>query len=288
MGNLHSPAKLLLFGEYAVLSGSEALAIPLSNFETRWTPGDESSSQYDLAEFARYLKTVDLPFRFDHASFEAQLHAGWYLSSNIPQGYGLGSSGAVVATLLKQFAEGIDTSDPKSLQNQLAQIESYFHGTSSGLDPLVCFLEKPVYLKKGGEIEILNQVDKSMLDNFYLLDSRQSRQTAPLVNLYKKKLKEPGFKTIIENRMVPEQDRAISAILHGQKDALEKSLANISNLQLEYFSEMILPSFVPAWTKGLGSGKFFMKLCGAGGGGFFLVYSGFPPDEISLPLIPLS
>lgn len=288
MGNLHSPAKLLLFGEYAVLSGSEALAIPLSNFETRWKPGDETSPQYDLAEFARYLKTIDLPFQFDHTSFEAQLHAGWYLSSNIPHGYGLGSSGAVVATLLKQFAGGIDTTDPKTLQIHLAQIESYFHGTSSGLDPLVSYLEKPVYIKKRGEIEILDQVNRTMLDNFYLVDSRQSRQTAPLVNLYKKKLKEPGFKTIIENRLVPEQDLAISAFLQGREEALVKSLANISSLQLEFFSEMILPSFVPAWTKGLESGKFFMKLCGAGGGGFFLVYSGFPPDEISLPLIPLS
>jgi mevalonate kinase len=282
-----SPAKLLLFGEYAVLSGSEALAIPLANFKTTWLPGTESSHQFDLPEFAQFLQNLSLPFSFDNSSFKKHLEQGWYLESNIPQGYGLGSSGAVVATLLKQFGKDIDSRQPALLQQHLAKIESFFHGTSSGLDPLVCYLERAVHIQKGGAIKLLENSDNKLLNHFFLLDSGKPRQTAPLVQLYKRKLEQVLFKKEISDKLVPAQNQAIAAYLNEQEADLTECIAAISTLQLSLFEEMILPEFKQAWKEGIDTGKYYFKLCGAGGGGFFLIYSKEPASSLPFDLIPL-
>ena len=70
--------------------------------------------------------------------------SGWTLRGNIPTGYGIGSSGAVCAAILDKYQ--YESADIETSHNQLIQMESYFHGKSSGLDPLVSFYDKPVLI----------------------------------------------------------------------------------------------------------------------------------------------
>ncbi|MCB0662947.1 MAG: hypothetical protein KDC24_09420 [Saprospiraceae bacterium] len=282
-----SPAKLLLFGEYVILAGSEALAIPLSGFQTSWRPGPDFDAQYDLPQFASFLENLNLPFEFDHEGLRQALHAGWFMDSNIPQGYGLGSSGAVVATLLKQFAAGIDTTDIAALQKTLAMIESYFHGTSSGLDPLVCFLEQPIWVRGKEKIEIPKSPSKALLKKFFLLDSGKPRRTAPLVSKFNQNLKDPGFKKIIEEDLVSAQNLAILSFFKEDFESLHHDIGEISAIQRAYFKDMILPEHLDLWDKGLETGDFYLKLCGAGGGGFVLGFTNGEKPKVPENLIDL-
>jgi mevalonate kinase len=125
------------------------------------------------------------------------------------------------------------------------------------------------------------------LKHFFLLDSGKPRQTAPLVQLYKRKLEQVLFKKEITDTLVPAQNQAIAAYLNEQEDDLTECIAAISTLQLSLFEEMILPEFKQAWKEGIDTGKYYFKLCGAGGGGFFLIYSKEPANSLPFDLIPL-
>jgi mevalonate kinase len=46
----------------------------------------------------------------------------------------------------------------------------------------------------------------------------------------------------------------------------------LSHLQFASFEEMIPPNIRAIWAHGLETREFALKLCGAGGGGFFLGY----------------
>ena len=61
-------------------------------------------------------------------------------------------------------------------------------------------------------------------------------------------------------------------LANGDVEALLKELRNISVIQWEAMEAMIPEEVRPFWYKGLESGDFSMKLCGAGGGGFLLFY----------------
>ncbi|MGB3548199.1 MAG: mevalonate kinase, partial [Saprospiraceae bacterium] len=69
------------------------------------------------------------------------LTSGRRLHSNIPEGYGMGSSGAVCVAVLSDYAS------PATLDRInrpfLARMESFFHGTSSGTDPYIISRRRP-------------------------------------------------------------------------------------------------------------------------------------------------
>ena len=62
------------------------------------------------------------------------------IDSNIPIGYGLGSSGAVTACIYERYA--VKTTKQETTRTRLAQMESFFHGKSSGIDPWVSYSQQ--------------------------------------------------------------------------------------------------------------------------------------------------
>ena len=82
------PAKVLIAGEYSVVIGGEALAVPFFNFGATWKKNNWSSAS-SLIPFYDYLKSKNVSF-LDLDAFFNDLMMGWYLDSNIPQGKGLG------------------------------------------------------------------------------------------------------------------------------------------------------------------------------------------------------
>ncbi len=263
------PSKVLLFGEYTVILGSTALAAPLPVFKGHW--GFDENNEQDpslkksLSAFAEYLNQGDFP-GFDMAAFRRNFESGLYFDSDIPLGYGAGSSGAVCAAMYDGFFKEKKTS-PLELMSEFARMENHFHGASSGFDPLVCYLNQAV-LKQGEEIRTLDRLPQE--NRLFLLDTGISRRTGPLVNIFMEKCKDNSYKEKCISELVPLADEAIVRFLgEGQRD-LFTIMDEISSFQFSHFREMIPESLLEVWEKGLLSDTFKLKLCGAGGGGFLL------------------
>ena len=179
------PSKILLFGEHTVVRHSNALAIPYFDRFGSWeysnTPSEEL--QQNLFAFTDYLSEQQLPLNIE--ALKASLKAGMFFQSNIPVGYGLGSSGALCAGIYDKFGMDKDLSTT-TLKGILAKMESFFHGASSGTDPLVSYIKQPVFIEAGTNIKILNfeQVFAPADASFFLLDTGISRSSGPLVKWY--------------------------------------------------------------------------------------------------------
>ena len=146
------PSKVILLGEYSVIQAAQALAIPARQFSGQWQWGASDSQQYirNLWSYMYQLQTDGkLLFPFDAARMQAALAKDLFLASNIPIGYGLGSSGALCAAVYDSFAVE-KTTDWKQLKAIFAQLESHFHGASSGTDPLISYVNEAVHISDTG------------------------------------------------------------------------------------------------------------------------------------------
>ncbi|WP_373548347.1 mevalonate kinase [Haliscomenobacter sp.] len=277
-------SKLLLFGEHTILRGSAALALPLPLFSGKWaytTPENAPALQRDLAEWCQYLAEQQskgaLDTELDTARFKQDLQAGLYFDSNIPNGYGAGSSGALCAALYTRYAlqpiGRMEEARYPELKRVLSQMESFFHGSSSGTDPLIVYLNQPVLLHANGRIETIAVPDwptETSGFQFFLLNTGIQRSTAQWVNLFLKRCTEAAYLQSIQQDLIPLTAQAIAAFRAGDWPNLFEEWANISALQQVHFAPMIPESFHTLWAEGLNSGHFALKLCGAGGGGFLL------------------
>jgi len=98
-------AKILLFGEYGIIKDAKGLSIP-DNFykgalKTTHTQSEQAkASNTKLRDYAVYLESLDSSLvTFALSRFQKDLDKGMYFDSSIPQGYGIGSSGALVAAI---------------------------------------------------------------------------------------------------------------------------------------------------------------------------------------------
>jgi mevalonate kinase len=267
---VHYPSKILLFGEHSVLRGSQALAIPYQQFSGHWAYSDDLSKQMDLSKWGDYLKKLvkNGEIALDTEGVQNALKKGLFFESNIPRGYGAGSSGALVAGLYDVFGLNKDLTI-NELKIVLGKIESFFHGSSSGLDPLVSYLQKTILIKKDKSIALLDDVKTDA--KMFLLDTHQSRKTEPLVHLFLDKCTQSAhYQATIDNELVPYVDDAIAAFLQNNTKLLFDTVHQISYCQYRFFTEMIPLSFKNVWLEGLASDVYKLKLCGAGGGGFIL------------------
>ncbi len=284
--------KVLLFGEYLVISGSKALTVPYRNVRARLLfPVDQEhrgtmdpgQSNRELFKYLDYLVQVDKQLRFDTGMdldrFSMDLEKGLYMESDIPLGYGVGSSGALVAAVYDRYmikaGDRMNTEEGTipGLKKKFSKFESYFHGSSSGLDPLAIFLDTPLLIRGSGRIT--REGFKSVPGDIhtFLLDAGQTGNTGPLVLKYKEWCKESSYESRIRNEMIPLNEKMISDFLKGRSAGLYEKLGPYSGLQLSLFSDMIPGKLIPLWQSGLDSGEYYMKLCGSGGGGYFILFS---------------
>lgn len=263
----------MLFGEYAVLLGGEALALPFDARQGRLAYKNDLPSPFEA--WFRYL-TANLPMHFAEADLAKALDKGLQFDSNIPQGYGLGSSGALCAAVYEAFALQ-KANDIIEIKNILARMESFFHGASSGIDALVSYLNKPLHIAADGSLEVLSAPKKNSSDStcFFLIDTGIPRQTSPLVAWFKQKCaQEPAFGLACRNELLPHNRRAIEAFLSQQVETLFDSIDAISRVQWQHFRTLIPEAQQPIWLEGLENRHDFrLKLCGAGGGGFLLGFT---------------
>ncbi len=103
-------SKILLFGEYGIIKDSKGLSIPY-NFYNGALKRDENpskeaqNSNESLKRFATYLSGLDKDLvSFDIDTLQNDVHNGMYFDSSIPSGYGVGSSGALLAAIYDKYA----------------------------------------------------------------------------------------------------------------------------------------------------------------------------------------
>jgi len=260
--------KLLLFGEYTILRGSQGLALPLDLFSGIWSKEGEDPAPGILNEITDFLFENDFPFELDIDRFKKDVSQGWHFNSTIPFGYGAGSSGALTAGIYDRYVEK-KAVDLIVLKKELGSIESFFHGASSGIDPLICYLNESVLLKGKTNLEIVKNIP-DFSDRFFLIDTGISRKTAPLVNIFLEKSKDPNYRNRCDAELIPAVDEAIAAFLAADFALLFEQWHEISFFQYKYFQEMIPTPFRQVWLDGLAGSDYKLKLCGAGGGGFIL------------------
>jgi len=287
-------SKILLFGEYALMFGSDALSIPYTelygyfSFEKSEKPNSGFDSNAHLRKYADFLgkqlKQVNFETRFSFDQLEKDIANGLIFNSNIPLGYGLGSSGALVAALYSRYAKdainpsrNLSNGQLEKLKTLFAQMESYFHGKSSGLDPLICYLQRPILLQNGSCIKIIEPHKKkpSTQNTLFLLDTGTTGETQPLVNYFTKKCRSSEFLNQLKAELIPANQQAIEAFLQNNSNNLFPHLKKISTFTQKYLKPMIPDSIRTVWQKGLDTDHFYLKLCGSGGGGMML---GFTTD----------
>ena len=292
-------SKIMLFGEYSIICGSMALTIPYSHFKgsLKFLNKNQSididfakSSNQKLRDYyQQYLLPTGnrggLPNKFNYKSLEKEINEGLYFESSIPEGYGLGSSGALVAALYQRYMEEEKTSSHlvssqlniPEVKKDLAVLESWFHGTSSGIDPLICYIGQPLLINEDQTILPVNlpRYNFNSDDAVFLINSGNSVKTAPLVDQFIKDCDNPVFKQRIISEYIPLNNSCIEALIDADIKKFSKDVQALSTFQANCFYRMIPPTLHDDWMYGISTGKFTLKLCGSGGGGFMLGFTHF-------------
>ncbi len=282
-------AKILLFGEYGIIKDSKGLAIPYNSYqgalktEAVLTEKAKDSNQ-KLVAFYNYLTTIDTAIvQFRLTAFKTDLENGMYFDSSIPQGYGVGSSGALVAAIYDKYAEhkitvleNLTKDKLLKLKTIFSTMESFFHGKSSGLDPLNSYLSIPILINSKDNLETtgipMQQEGKGAV---FLLDSNQVGETEPMVNIFMNKMKKEGFRKMLSEDFATYTDACIDDFLHGNIKSLFGNVKALSKVVLTNFKPMIPKAFHQLWQQGIETNDYYLKLCGSGGGGYIL---GFTQD----------
>ncbi|MBC5836918.1 mevalonate kinase family protein [Flavobacterium muglaense] len=286
-------SKILLFGEYGIIRDSKGLSIPY-NFYNGALKRDEHptaeaiASNASLNRFAVYLETLQQEqptlVAFDLATLKEDIATGMYFDSSIPQGYGVGSSGALVAAIYDKYAhdkitvlENLTREKLLQLKNIFSQMESFFHGKSSGLDPLNSYLSIPILINSKDNIEATGIPNQSFDGKgaVFLLDSGIVGETAPMVNIFMENLKDKGFRAMLKNQFVKYTDACVENFLGGDMKSLFTNTKKLSKVVLNHFKPMIPEQFHAIWQQGIDTNDYYLKLCGSGGGGYIL---GFTED----------
>ncbi len=286
-------SKILLFGEYGIIKDSKGLSIPYNFFKGALKTDDESSdkakkSNSTLREFVSYLEMMQKNspnlFSFDFKNLKSDVEDGMYFDSSIPQGYGVGSSGALVAAIYDKYAtdkitvlENLTREKLLKLKNIFGKMESFFHGKSSGLDPLNSYLSLPILINSQDNIESTSIPSQSAEGKgaVFLLDSGITGETAPMVQIFMEKMKQEGFRNMLKDQFIKHTDACVEDFVEGNIKSLFGNLKQLSHVVLDNFKPMIPAKFHQLWKQGIDTNDYYLKLCGSGGGGYIL---GFTED----------
>ncbi|TDS60152.1 mevalonate kinase family protein [Myroides indicus] len=286
-------SKILLFGEYGIIRDSKGLSIPYNFYNGALKveadlAGTALKSNENLRNFVAFLKDMqeaepDL-VQFDFKKLDDDIGQGLYFDSSIPQGYGVGSSGALVAAIYDQYAldkitvlENLTKDKLLILKRIFGKMEAFFHGTSSGLDPLNSYLSLPILINSKDNIEPTGIPSQSLSGKgaVFLIDSGIVGETAPMITIFMENLKDQGFRHMLKDQFEKYTNACVENFLKGDVKSLFNNTKKLSKVVLNHFKPMIPEQFHTVWQKGLETNDYYLKLCGSGGGGYIL---GFAPD----------
>ncbi len=286
-------AKIILFGEYGIIFDSMALTIPFTHFHGELIFSDPykytdldlaNESNRMLREYASYLRKLSRKNEcvMDIDSFEKDIEKGLYFESSIPHSYGLGSSGALVAAVYDAYAKekingsrSLNSSEMLKLKSIFATQESFFHGRSSGIDPLNAYIKFALLIKNKNKITSVT-IPRNRVEGdgaIFLVNTGGPGKTEPLVHLFLEKCKLEKYNKVIVNDFIPLTNNCITSLINGEINSFFDYLHQLSDIQLNYMNPMIPYHFQDHWKNGLDTGDYTLKLCGSGGGGYLLGFT---------------
>ena len=284
-------SKILLFGEYGIIQDSMGLSIPYANYNGKFSFADVSenaqTSNQHLKDYYTHLKDLqtkgELKAELNLEAFKQDIEQGLSFDSTIPQGFGVGSSGALVAAIYNKYGqnkiaaqEDISSDNIIKLKAIFGEMEAYFHGKSSGLDPLICYLNLPIVIKSKDDMSAVGLPQQGNSKGaIFLLNTGAPGKTQPLVSYFLDKCKEEGFRNMLKKQFKKYNDAAIESFLNRDVKPLLSNVKQLSKVLLDNFNPMIPDHFRKLWQDGIDSNDYYLKLCGSGGGGFIL---GFTED----------
>lgn len=134
--------KFILAGEHFVLYDLPALVMPWlqANLTLQLAPKGKIAAE--LVEVWQKIQS--------HFPLSTENDLGFSIRSNIPQGSGFGSSAALCLNMVKAAASQAQIKlTPQELIDRATEAEAHFHGRSSGVDPTVIALQKPLRFRMG-------------------------------------------------------------------------------------------------------------------------------------------
>lgn len=285
-----------MFGEYSLLHDSMALTIPFNKFSGELCYPDKKKkeeshkallSNKGIREFCKHIleNHTDEQFKLNVHELSAELDKGLFFKSNIPQGFGLGSSGALVAAVFLRYLDkagdfkdelkGITKDQIKNLKNCLGALEGYFHGTSSGIDPLSILINEPLLLKSDKEIVKVNipEFQENGKHVIFLLNTGLARNTENLVGKFNDACEKESFKAKLEKELIEYTNGGINDFLNANTKSLYKNLENLVQFQMDEMNYLIPKAYQQIVKDGLASKDYFIKICGSGGGGYMLGFT---------------
>jgi mevalonate kinase len=162
-----SPAKVILFGEHAVVYGQAAIAVPVSSLRAY----AEISTAEAFQIVARDLQNREIGFEIDDPLVEvARLtmerlakpipSVSIAVKSDIPIASGLGSGAAISTAVVRALSDyyGVILSN-ESINEIVYEVEKIHHGTPSGIDNTVIVYERAVYFVRGKPIEQITNAE---------------------------------------------------------------------------------------------------------------------------------
>lgn len=273
-------SKVILFGEYSMIFDSTALVLPLKLFSAKWNADRGRSREFmsfSRKELSRFCGSLRGEERFSNVIdldvLEEDLQKGWYLDSDLPVGYGLGSSGTVVAAVYDRYAK-TPVRDLMRLKDLFSQMESFFHGSSSGIDPLQCYLGRPFRITAEGAELLADGFLKNHLQ-ICLIDTEMKSDTKPLVEYFKRQREKEEYLRDFQRDYLPYVKGCMDAVIQGDTDCFFKRLQKLTSAQRVFFGPMI-PDPVAELFERTYDFHFGVKILGSGGGGYIL---GFTDDR---------
>lgn len=262
------PAKLVLFGEYAVLGGGEALGmqVPELKLQVRYATSSDAN-----------LLPMDLTARLWTAmSFASQRQppAPFAIESTIPISYGLGSSAALCLALMsiaekELYPRGLALEERFAL---LKNMETIFHTASSGVDPMICAAQGPLVVR-AKDMALPTFYTASVLRpmGLVLLDVGPKQETnASLIPkiVYKLQQRDASSRLSRWSHYKELTYRGIDSLVVGRHTELKDILAELRRLQIDVgMLDQDVEEVVQNWPGVMG-----WKAIGAGGGGAVVVF----------------
>ncbi|MFN8529618.1 MAG: mevalonate kinase [Anaerolineae bacterium] len=160
-------AKIILFGEHAVVYGCPAIAVPISTLRATASvlAGDHSGLHIAAEDLSQVMPVNVETDQVDNAlALTARLVLRKFhlpppdvtiaIQSQIPMASGLGSGAAVSTALARALCGALHVSlDAATLNGIIYEVEKVHHGTPSGIDNTVIVYEQPVYYVREQPIE---------------------------------------------------------------------------------------------------------------------------------------
>ena len=276
MDSISFNSKILLFGEYGIMHDSNALSIPYKKFngslsKSNHLSEDQKISNRNIESLYEYIIQEDyLNDIINSDNLKEEIDSGLYFDSNIPIGSGLGSSGALVSSIIYRYSKV----DLKSFSNSeikkiMSLVESKFHGNSSGFDPAVSYFNKPM-LYSNQKIKLIERIAFKDF-KVYIIDSQIDSSTKKMIKVFEDKISKSEFRLFFNSKFINNTNQCINNLINTSK-LFRDSVKELSNDTLHNFQEMIPEKLKNKWKEGIKNDSYYMKLCGSGGGGFFLAY----------------